>query len=602
MKNNTKLLILTGIIVIILVLAIGINNLYNRSEYAQIDTTSTELQTEYDSNELTGNWSDYAAKITLNDSKVIIEGNNVTNNENTIIIKSAGVYYITGSISDGNILIEAGKEDNVQLVLDNCSITSITTAPINGITANKLTITLAENSENVITDSNAYTVFTDAESSEPDAAIFAKTDLVINGTGKLTVNSNYSDGIASKDGLKIINSNIYINSTDDGIRGKDYIAINNANITIDAKGDGLKSTNSEDTQLGYIAIEGGTINVIAKADGIQAETVLNISQDANINIITNGEITSSKQNYGFSGFSSYQSTSSNSEDSKSSKGLKAGSEITVDGATIEIESADDSIHSNGIVVIHKGTINVSSGDDGIHADTNIVINDGNIDIKKSYEGIESSYIEINGGAISVVASDDGINVAGGNDSSSMSDRPGKNNFSTMADSARKLVINNGNITVNSTGDGLDANGSIYINGGNVLVAGPTSGGNGALDYDSECVIAGGNVIIYGSTDMWLNPSNSSIQYSLTYKVSGKSEDNIVLKDSSGNEVCSFNTIKSYGAITISNSSIQKGVTYTLDINGTTAGNLTVNSIVTSNSSLGGNGGMDRMQQPGNKRF
>ena len=605
--KDKKLKLIIGIIAIILIIIFIIGYFYEsrkneNSNYVEIDTESTNLEVEYSDKELTGEWADYIAKITLDDTKTTIEGSGVTNNGNTITIKSAGTYYITGTISDGNILIEADKNNEIQLVLDNTSITSKTTAPINCISGSKLTITLADNSENTITDSNSYTTFTDSENLEPDGAIFTKTDLVINGNGKLVVNANYSDGIVSKDGLKIINSNIEINSEDDGIRGKDYVAINNANINIISKGDGIKSTNDTDTELGYIAIEEGKISINAEADGIQAETVLNISLNAEINITTNGEVTSSNTSgsfeFGGKGEKSTISSSTISEDSGSSKGLKAGTEITIDNGNIEVTSTDDSIHSNGIIIINNGDINLSSGDDGIHADTNIAINGGNINITKSYEGIESGYIEINGGTINVVSSDDGINISGGNDSSSMDGRTGQNNFSSIESSNRKLVINNGNITVNASGDGLDANGSIYINGGNVLVEGPTNGGNGALDYDSECVITGGNIIIYGASGMWLNPSNNSTQYSLTFQTSGNSGDEIILKDSSENEITSLKTTKSYGVITISNSNIEKGKSYTLYVNGKSIGSLEASSVVTSNYSSNGMQSGKEMQPNG----
>ena len=201
MKNKTKILISIILIIVIAVVALVISNSYSnqteKSDYVQIDTTSTNIEVEYDNQELTGEWSDYTAKITLADSKVTIEGKGVSNSANEITINKAGTYYITGNIEDGNILIEANKNDEVQLVLDNCSITSKTTAPINGVQAGKLTITLADNSENSITDSSSYTTFTDTESQEPDGTLFTKTDLTINGTGKLTVNANYSDGIVS---------------------------------------------------------------------------------------------------------------------------------------------------------------------------------------------------------------------------------------------------------------------------------------------------------------------------------------------------------------------------------------------------------------------
>ena len=609
MKNKKNimicLLLIIAVIVCILIYFYFSKDKNNKnSNTTQIDTESTNIEVEYSEEELTGEWAEYKAKITLNDTKVAVEGTGVTTNGNTIKINSAGTYYITGTISDGNILIEAGSNDEVQLVLDNTTITSKTTAPINGIKAAKLTITLADNSINTITDSDNYTTLTDTEKSEPDGAVFTKTDLVINGTGKLVVNSNYLDGIVSKDTLKIINTNIEINSKDDGIRGKDYVVINNSNINITSGGDGIKSTNDTDESLGYIKIEGGTININAKADGIQAETILNISSNANINVTTTGEVSSSaKQEAGYGPMGVYKQssyTATTTENSTSSKALKAKAEITIESGNIEITSTDDSVHSNGIIIINGGTMKLSSGDDGIHADTNIVINDGNINITKSYEGIESSYIEINGGTINVVSSDDGINVSGGNDSSSIDGRKGQNSFSNLENSNQKLVINNGNIIVNATGDGLDANGSIYINGGNILVEGTTSSGNSALDYDSECVVTGGNIIIYGSIGMWQNPSSNSTQYALTFQTSGSSGDEVVLKDESGNEIASFKTSKSYGIVTISNSKIEKGKTYTLYVNGTSKASLTANSIITSNSSASGMNGAG-MKQSGGKR-
>lgn len=487
------LILVVALLIIILCVVMYLKTIGNNSKYAEIKTEGTNIEVEYTESELTGEFKDYLAKITLDGSKINIEGSGVTNNNSTITINKAGTYYLTGSSDDICIVIDAGKEDEVQLVLDNASIKSKTTSAINGIKAKKLTITLKEGSENVIEDAENYTVFTDEEKEEPDGAIFTKTDLVINGSGKLVLTANYADGIVSKDGLKIISSNIEINSKDDGIRGKDYVAINNANIKITAKGDGIKSTNdaslnsnenTEDSQevsnVGYVVIEGGTYEINSECDGIQAKSILNISKDASINITTNGKVTKSNSNQNFgkmgrSGFSfgnnqNISSQNSNgSEDSSSSKGLKAGEEITIESGNIKISSTDDSVHSNGIIVINGGTLNLTSGDDGIHADTSICINNGNIDIAKSYEGIESSYIEINGGEISVVSSDDGINVAGGKDASSMGDRIGQNSFANVESQNRKLVINGGNVKVNSSGDGLDANGSIYINGGIVYV-------------------------------------------------------------------------------------------------------------------------------------
>ena len=474
MKNKKQIiiysLILLAILLAILCLIYG-GYLEKNNKEVPISTESTQIDIQYTNDELTGENSNYNAKINLNDENTVIDGNGVTLSASNITISKGGTYYITGSISNASIIVNTSKTEEVGIVLDNVNITSKTTSVINGIECEKLTITLADNSVNYLTDNNSYTEFTDTEKSEPDGTIFTKTDLVINGNGKLIVDSNYKDGIVSKDTLKIINSNIEITAEDDGIRGKDYVAINNSEITINSQGDGIKSTNDEDTSLGYIAIEGGTFNITSGADGIQAETILNISQNPNINITTNGEVANNNSYDRI-----YNNVSISSTDSSSSKALKAGKEITIENGTFTINSTDDSVHSNGSVIINNGTFNITSGDDGMHADTSLVINNGTINILKAYEGIESAYIEINGGDISAVTSDDGINVAGGNDSSSIDGRKGQNNFSQVADSNKKLVINGGNIRVNSEGDGLDSNGSMYIYGGNIIVDGPASTG------------------------------------------------------------------------------------------------------------------------------
>lgn len=414
---------------------------------------------DYDEKELSGNWdSAQSSNIKLNDEEIISDGGGVIVNNNTITIKSAGTYHLTGSISNGNVIVDTNDDAEVQIVLENVSIKSNNTAPINVTKAGKVTITLTENTTNYIEDSDNYTVFTDAGSNEPDAAIFSKSDLVINGEGMLNIVANYLDGIASKDTLKIINSNIEITSKDDGIRGKDFVAINGANINISSQSDGIKSTNVDDATLGYIIVEDSNIKILSKNDGIQAETIVN-TKNSTINIETQGESITHSSN--MKEINRGNQTSS-STDTESSKGVKAGTEITIQSGNITINSTDDSLHSNGVIIIDDGEISLSSGDDGIHADTNIKINGGTIDITKSYEGIESSCIEIEGGKISVIASDDGINVSGGNDGSSTSGRPGQNNFNDVSDSNRKLSINGGEIFVSSEGDGLDSNGAIYI--------------------------------------------------------------------------------------------------------------------------------------------
>lgn len=598
-KNIKKLVIIIICLIIILVGVIGIGiissentNSYNsqnsnlnsdcsNSSATSSDSiipieTSSNLSVNYTTEEEKGIYTNYTAKINLDNMS--IDGSGVSISGTTIKITAEGTYYFSGTSNDASITVDASENANVVLVFDNANITSSNTAVINGIKAKKITINLASGSTNKFTDSSSYTVFT--EDDEPDATIFSKTDLVINGSGKLILNSNYKDGIASKDTLKIVNTNIEITSKDDGIRGKDFVAIKNSNITIKSEGDGIKSTNT-DTNFGYILTQGGTIKIESKNDAIQAENVINIS-DSNIDIKTTGN-TSDKTEDG---------------DNISSKGLKAGIEITINSGNININSTDDSIHSNKYIIINGGTLTLTSGDDGIHADNNILINNGTINITKSYEGIESSYIKINDGNVSVVASDDGINIAGGNDESAFG-RPGANNF-TSTDNGRELVINGGTVNVIADGDGLDSNGSISITGGTITVFGAVNGGNGALDYDKTCKITGGTLIAYGANGMWQNPSTDSTQYTIAFSSTGNAGDKIELKDSNGNTVASFTAQKSYGMLCISDSNLKQGETYTLYVNGTSKANQTISSIVTSNGNSSGEmmqgGGMEGGQK------
>ena len=181
------------------------------------------------------------------------------------------------SLEDGQIVVETDNEEVVQLILDGVDIRSSTNAPIYIKEADKVVIILAEDSENYISDGTDY-VFEDPVEEEPNAAIFSKGDLTIHGSGSLTVNGNYMDGITSKDGLIIASGTLIVKAVDDGIRGKDYLVVEDGNITVNAGGDGLKSDNEEEAARGYILVENGIINITAGGDGINAQTDVMVTE------------------------------------------------------------------------------------------------------------------------------------------------------------------------------------------------------------------------------------------------------------------------------------------------------------------------------------
>ena len=186
-------------------------------------------------------------------TETTVEGQGAEVSNNKVTITKAGTYSVSGKIEDGQILVDAGAEDKVDIILNGADIKCSNSAPIYVKNAKKAIISLADGTENNITDGETY-VFEDESSNDLNAAIFSKDDMTIIGTGKLTVNANYNNGIASNDDLKIQSGNIVVNAKNNGIKGKDCINVTDGNITINSKGDGMKADNTTDETKGYIYI------------------------------------------------------------------------------------------------------------------------------------------------------------------------------------------------------------------------------------------------------------------------------------------------------------------------------------------------------------
>lgn len=528
----------------------------------------------YDKDDYYSDWKNENPNyIELIGTSATVKGSGAEVKNGKITITAAGVYAISGKLDNGQIIVDVKDKDTVKLVLNSAEINTNDNGPIYVKSADKVIISLQEGSQNSLTDGKNY-VLSDAAAEEPSAAIFSKSDLIINGTGKLTVHANYKDGIVSKDDLKITAGNINVNSVDDGLIGKDMVAVKDGNITIEASGDAIKSTNDTDASKGFISLAGGNFDIKSGADGIQATTTALIT-GGKFNIVTGGGSAKAPvkvENNGPMGRpGSTATTSTAAAESQSAKGIKATSEITISGGTFKIDSMDDAVHSNNGVTIAGGDMSITSGDDGIHGDSTVTIKDGKINITKSYEGVESALITISGGETNVVASDDGINVGGGNDGSAVNGRPGQNNLSSAGN--KKLVINGGYISVDSTGDSLDSNGSIEMTGGTVVVSGPTANNNGALDYDGTFNMTGGFLIAAGSAGMAQAPSEQSTQYSINmyYSTMQQAGTLIHLKDSKGNTVATFAPKKQYQSVVISSPELKKDSEYTLYTGGTSTG-------------------------------
>ena len=251
------------------------------------------------------------------------------------------------------------------------------------------------------------------------------------------------------------------------------------------------------------------------------------------------------------------------------KGIKAGAELSIYGGTFTIDSADDSFHSNGSMAIEGGTYTVTSGDDAFHADETLEVTDGSMNITECYEGLEGLEVNVSGGDITLTASDDGFNAAGGTDSSgSTGGRDGQftqQGAPGSASSNGSIAISGGTIHITASGDGIDSNGSLDIIGGNVTVCGPTQGDTATLDYDSSGTISGGTFIGTGASGMAQTFSSSS-QGVIAVNVGNQSAGTeIQLADSNGNVIISYTPELDFAVVILSSPDILSGEDYTITV-------------------------------------
>lgn len=480
---------------------------------------------------------------------IILNGNTITENTDgatvngsTLTISMSGTYSLSGTLTNGQIVVNTTDKAVVRLILNGVNITNSQSAPVYIRNSAKTVIYLPENTANVLTDAKTY-VLENAAVNEPNAALYSKSDLTIFGGGSLNVTGNYKDGIASVDGLIIKSGNINVTAADDAIRGKDYLVAKDGSITVNCGGDGLRSDNADDASRGYISIEKGTFDITAKSDGISAETDA-IIYGGTFKLVTGG--------------GSGKSVSSGA----SAKAVKGLVSTSVSGGTFNISSADDAIHSNKYVSIKNGNFTIATAGNGIHADAAVKIGNGNINITKSKEGIESGQITVDNGYINIVSSDDGFNATYG--------EGGEKNDNSY------LHINGGSIYVNtSRGDGLDSNGNIVMSGGTAVIHGPSSSPEVGVDFNGTFNISGGLLMVTGpnSGNMIQATSTSSTQNAVKAVASSQLNASTLfhIQDDSGNTLVTFQPVRTVYYVVFSSSALKDGSTYHIYTGGSSTG-------------------------------
>lgn len=490
----------------------------------------------------------YRVSITSDFTVTSDTSDGVTQSGSVYTITKAGEYTVTGLLSEGQLIVDAGDEDEVTIVLNGTSITCSSGSPIYVKNASKVEIKSEENSFNEVID-NRTEATEDSSDDAGNAAIYATCDLKLVGKGALVVTGNYNNGIQSKDDLSIKNVIVKVTAVNNAVKGNNAVDIESGNIiAISAKGDGIKTSNSnisnKGNQKGIVTITGGNIDVYAACDGIDAAYVVDISGDGNLNIYTDTyseyseEVTSS-------GSSSGTSTSRNSSANKTasantvsyvaasdtianapggsgggnmggmdgqnggnapdmnggSGGNKAGGnrpgmpgDFNKSGNSSGQSYSTKGIKAESEINISGFTINISSTDDGIHANSD----SGVLETGEDGKGT----IVINGGSITISSGDDGIHA-----DKQLDVNDGYINVVTSYEGLETITINlnGGKIYVYATDDGINActgdgktSPIVNVTGGYIDVT-TTSGDTDGIDSNGNYVQTGGFVLVKGGS-------------------------------------------------------------------------------------------------------
>ena len=387
------------------------------SETSTSSAAATSVQNTEESATITSQ-GEYDGTAVFSENGVSCDGT-LSQNGSVVTISSAGTYLITGSSSSGQIVVDADKDDQVTLILEDLTLKS-TDGP--AIYAKHGTLTIVLTGDSKLEDTTNYTL--EADSDEPNACIYSKDSLTISGTGSLTVNGNYYIGIESKDDLVIEDGTLTVTSADDAIRGHDSVTVTGGTLDLTAGADGIKSNNDSDSTLGTVTITGGTITITSEDDGIDAVN-----------------------------------------------------DITVSAGTIVISSSDDAIHTDTSVYISGGDITIDCQDDAIHAEADLSVTGGTLDLS-GHEGLEACTIVIDDGKITINANDDAANATYSNGTTvpSIEINGGELNITVAQgdtdalDSNGNLIINGGTVNISAQSP-FDFDGQGQLNGGTVYVNG-----------------------------------------------------------------------------------------------------------------------------------
>ena len=366
------------------------------AEAVSLDTLAADPH--YDAEDLTWDAASEVAVTLADGASSVVSGSTsdaVKVDGDTVTISAAGTYRLSGSLSDGQVVVAAGEEDVVRIILDGADITSSTGSPFVVQSANEAIVFLKDGTSNSLSDASTYS---DTAEDAPNAALYSQADLTIAGTGSLSVDGNYSDGISSKDGLVLAAGTVKVDAADDGIVGKDYAVLLDGAYQVTAGDDGFKSDNEDDEGRGWVLINGGDLKVRTGDDGIKAFNTLTIAAgtatveeseeglEAQHIVISGGTatVTSNDDGVNASGGSTGSTDAQGGRGGAMGGGERAAGDYTVEitGGSLTINSQGDGLDSNGNATIAGGTMVVNGptndGNGALDVNGELVVNGGTV--------------------------------------------------------------------------------------------------------------------------------------------------------------------------------------------------------------------------------
>lgn len=481
-------------------------------------------------------------QINLSGEQIFCTSDSVQIDGSIATITDEGNYIIRGNLENGEIKVDTDNNENVRIVLNGVTITNDHTAPINIQQAEKVLITLAENTDNILDNS-----CTEINCENSTDAIFSNSCLTINGLGNLKAVSKAGNGISSASSVLITGGNIFVEADICGISGVKSVRISNTNMQINSKIDGISSSNEggSDVKFGFVYISDGCFSINCGGKGINAKSSV-VIDGGTFDINTNHNVNS------INGINVEAWT-----DEKLSA-VYAGTDISISGGNFSIASSGSALSAEDSVSLTGGSYNINCKNDSIASGCAVFLEKASINIEEYFRGICSGKILIKDGSIKINSCDDGINAGGG----AQKETALENNTSECF-----VELTGGRVVLNSCGDGINSSDKILVSGGSLSVVSESNENNLIFSFGKSFAITGGTV--FGAGSFCTDTKNIDIQQPLIIadvadveNIEPKSRAELI--DSSGQTVISESVEKqNINSIFITGSGLENNKVYTL---------------------------------------